>query len=74
MNGAITELQVVRETYSANEPIYRSEGNVEQADFCAKRVAEIDRGIRVLESFDELEEKVVKIAEDVVAHWTERLP
>ncbi len=74
MNGAITELQAVRETYSTNEPIYRSEGNIEQADFCAKRIADIDRGIRVLESFDELEEKLVKTAKDVVAHWAERLP
>lgn len=54
MNGAITELQVVRKKYWFEEAAYRSERNIEQADFCAKRIADIDEAIGVLEKHDRM--------------------
>jgi len=48
MKTAITELKIKLETLINNEPIYRAEGNNEQADLCAKSAAEISSALGVL--------------------------
>ena len=51
MNAAITYLETSLNVLETNEPINRSEGNIEQADLEAISISQIKKGIEVLKSF-----------------------
>ena len=51
MNAAITYLETSLNVLETNEPINRSEGNIEQADLEAISISQIKEGIEVLKSF-----------------------
>lgn len=48
MKHAIAELEITLSTLGNNEPIHRKEGNIEQADLCATKAAEIRQAIATL--------------------------
>lgn len=48
MKAAITQLEISLATLVNNEPINRSEGNIEQAELEAKNAAEIRQALAVL--------------------------
>lgn len=48
MERAINELEIRLETISHNGPIYRAEGNIEQADLNAATAASIRKTLEVL--------------------------
>jgi hypothetical protein len=50
MNAAITALKETLYVLETNEPINRSEGNIEQADLEAANAAEIKAALAVLSS------------------------
>ena len=50
MMGAIAQLEVSLETATTNEPIYRAEGNIEQADLCLAHAESYRAAIKVLRS------------------------
>lgn len=47
-SDAISELEVTLSTYQNNEPIWRAEGNAEQADLCRRKVVSIEAAIQRL--------------------------
>lgn len=48
VDAAVTTLTVTLEMLRANEPIHRSDGNIEQADLAAKNAQEIVAALRLL--------------------------
>lgn len=52
MKAAISQLEINLDNLTTNEPIWRAEGNIEQADLCAKNAAEIRQGLSVLRAAD----------------------
>lgn len=48
VNAAIATLQIQLDTLNNNEPIWRSEGNIEQADASLKNAQEIHNALEIL--------------------------
>ncbi len=52
MKHAIAELEIALHTAETNEPIHRAEGDIDQADLAAARIAELRDAISVLKVID----------------------
>ena len=50
MKAAIAQLEISLETLEHNEPIWRQEGNAEQADVAASNAADIRQALAVLKA------------------------
>lgn len=52
MNAAISQLQIYYDTLSCNEPINRSEGNIDQANLQLKNKKQVSKALEILGVFD----------------------
>lgn len=50
VTAAITQLEIALDTSTNNEPIWRREGNIPQADLCARNIVEISNALRFLKA------------------------